>query len=146
MKYFSQLNKHTQAHATDLCHNSTLQTWLITQTSPTLYYSTYHSLHIQYLHKSSWRWTHEDPKHVELQPEWTIKTYSVKSHCVSRWTLCTFLFPIFLSFINVKYLLYPQSLCSFIMFRIQTPASLYWCQVLNFASKIIFNLATIYVH
>ena len=21
MKYFSQLNKHTQAHTTDLCHN-----------------------------------------------------------------------------------------------------------------------------
>ena len=27
------------------------------------------------------------PKHVELKPEWSMKTYSVKSHCVSRWTI-----------------------------------------------------------
>ena len=27
------------------------------------------------------------PKHVELQTKWSIKTYSVKSHCVSRWTI-----------------------------------------------------------
>ena len=48
-------------------------------------------VHIQYLHKSSWGWTHEGPKYVELQPKWSIKTYSVKSYCVSRWTIYVYI-------------------------------------------------------
>ena len=45
-----------QMRCTDLCQNAISQTWLITQTSATLYYSTYHSLHIQCLRRSSWGW------------------------------------------------------------------------------------------
>ena len=48
-RYCVLVDKHTQqTYVTTSFH----KTWLITHTSPTLYYSTYHSLHIQYLQEA----------------------------------------------------------------------------------------------
>ena len=82
MMYFNQLNNHTQQTYVTIPFHTT---WPITHTSPTLYYSTYHSLHIQYLQWSSWGWTVT----VRNMYSWhlCINKQPVLLHCVSRWNV-----------------------------------------------------------
>ena len=55
--------------------------WNETHTSPTLHHSTYHSLHIQYLQRSSWGWTVT----VRNMYSWHL---SINKHLISATTLC----------------------------------------------------------
>ena len=66
--------------------------------------TTYHSLHIEFLHKSSWGWTHEGPKHVELKPEWSIKNLlSETTLCISLDYIYIYIIRCFLTIIKPNY-------------------------------------------
>ena len=91
MKYFSQLNKHTQAHTTDLCHNSIPQTWpipihhlLCIIERPIVWI---HSIYKTLLRMDRW-----GPKHVQLKTKCKLK--------LTQWNHIVYLVGLYIYFKN----------------------------------------------
>ena len=137
--YFSQLSKHTQQTYVTISFH---KIWPITHTSHTLYYSTYHSLHIQYLQRSSWGWTVT----VRNMYSWHLST---NKHFISATTLCISLDCIYIAKMihgpsNVKLISY---LSQYAYISIHSPVSTHQvylsnCTYLKCARSVIYPVVS----